>query len=119
MAVSDSNARWLLLVFSLPTSRATERVEIWRRLKRSGVLPLGSAGYLLPMTPANHEKFEWLASSVRRYGGQTSVIQVHAIDDLTHEELVRRFAESRSKEYDAIARELKTLGKRPTASKLA
>jgi hypothetical protein len=119
MGISDEHVRWLLLVFSLPTTRATERVEIWRRVKRSGALPLGSAGYLLPMTPATHEKFEWLASSVRRYGGRASVVQVHAIDDLPHEDLVRRFAEARAKDYEAIARDVKKLGKRPAAPKLA
>lgn len=117
--VSDSKVPWLLLVFSLPATRATERVDVWRRVKRSGALPLGSAGYLLPMTPANHEKFEWLAMSVRRYGGQASVVQVHAIDDLPHEELVRRFAEARAKDYEAITRDMKRLGRHPTTPKLA
>ena len=119
MTASDGNVPWLLLVFSLPATRATERVDIWRRVKRSGALPLGSAGHLLPMTASNHEKFEWLASSVRRYGGQASVIQVHAIDDLPHEELVQRFAETRAKEYEAIGREVKKLGKLPPAPKLS
>jgi hypothetical protein len=84
----------------------------------TSALPLGGAGYLLQMTPANHEKFEWLASSVRRYGGQASVIQAHAIDDLPHEDLVRRFAETRAKDDAAIARDVKKLGKHPAAPKL-
>ena len=45
-------------MFSLPARRASQRVEVWRKLKRYGALPLRSSGYLLPNTPANQERFE-------------------------------------------------------------
>jgi hypothetical protein len=28
------DAKWLLLVFTLPTSKASERVQMWRKLQR-------------------------------------------------------------------------------------
>ena len=73
-------------------------MEVWRQLKRIGALPLGPPGYLLALTPATHEKFEWLAASIRRYKGQASVIQVHSIDDLPSDEIVRRFVDARSRD---------------------
>lgn len=86
----------------MPAKRATERVEVWRKLRRIGALPLGSAGYLLPKTAANHEHFEWLAASIRKYKGQASVIQVESIDDQPTDELTKRFNEARCRDYESL-----------------
>ena len=50
--------KWLLLVFTLPTSKASERVQIWRKLQRFGSIPFRNAGSLLPNTPDNQERFD-------------------------------------------------------------
>jgi hypothetical protein len=115
MALSHDQPRWLMLVFSLPAKRASERVEVWRKLKRMGALPLPSSGHLLPLTPQNRERFEWLAASIRRYKGSASVIQLHSIDDLPSEELMREFLDARSRDYAAIIAELNKV-KRPLAA---
>src|SRR5216684_1282387 len=106
MPVLDEQPRWLMLAFSLSAKRASERVEIWRKLKRLGALPLGNSGYLLPLTPANQEKFEWLGAAIRRYKGQASVIHVHSVDELPTEELARSFVDARSRDYALLIAEL-------------
>src|SRR3954466_11905858 len=109
-----ADLHWLLLVFSLPTKRATVRVEVWRKLKRIGALPLGPPGYLLPNSAVNHEHFEWLASTIRSYRGDASVIQVQAIDDLPFEQLVKRFNESRSRDHQELIEDLSRIQKERT-----
>jgi hypothetical protein len=104
-------ADWLLLVFSLPAKRKSERVEVWRKLKRTGALPLGPPGYLLPNTGSNHEQFEWLAATIRGYKGQASVLRIQTIDDLPFEKLVQRFDEARSQDYRAVIRDLSKMQK--------
>src|SRR5690242_10880695 len=84
-------APWLLLMFSLPTKQASGRVEVWRKLKKYGALPLKSSGYLLPNKPETQERFEWLATAIRKYKGDASVVQVQAMDDLPSEKLVQLF----------------------------
>jgi hypothetical protein len=69
-------AAWLLLTFTLPTKRASQRVELWRKLQRYGTVPLGNSGYLLPSDASNEERFQWLASTIRKYGGEASVVRV-------------------------------------------
>jgi hypothetical protein len=59
------SAPWLLLIFSLPSTRASERVGIWRKLQKYGALALRKSGYMLPTTPVNQERFEWLATAIR------------------------------------------------------
>ncbi len=100
---------WLLLLFTLPAKQAARRVEVWRKLKRYGALPLRTSGYLLPNTPANQEHFEWLAASIRKYRGEASVAQVRAIDDLPDERLRQLFVEARTRDYQAILREARNL----------
>lgn len=100
---------WLLLVFTLPAKRTSQRVEVWRKLQRYGVVALGNSGYLLPNIPANQERFEWLAAAIRHYGGNASVVEVQAIDNLSNPQLIGRFAEARSREYREIIKALAKL----------
>ena len=109
---------WLLLVFSLPAKSASQRVEIWRKLKRYGMLPLRSSGYVLPNSAMNQERMEWLASAIRSYRGQASVVQVQGFDDLPAERLEQLFIEARSQDYQKLLHELKkflslSLARRP------
>jgi hypothetical protein len=110
---------WLLLVFSLPSSRASQRVEVWRKLQRSGALALPSSGYVLPNLPANQEKLEWLATAIRTYKGQASVVQVQAFDDLPDKRLQQLFLDARSRDYENLLRELKKVLALPHARRPA
>jgi hypothetical protein len=100
---------WLLLVFSLPAKGASRRVEIWRKLRRYGVLALRSAGYVLPNTSLNQERMEWLATAIRTYKGQASVAQVLGFDDLPAERLKLLFVEARAQDYQKLSHEAKKL----------
>jgi hypothetical protein len=104
-----SGAPWLLLTFTLPAKRASQRVEVWRKLQRYGAVPLGNSGYLLPNSSANQERFEWLATAIRKYAGEASVVLVHSIDNLSTPQLIGRFAEARAREYQELIRELEKL----------
>jgi len=109
MTVTHDAAPWLLLVFSLPSSRASQRVEVWRKLQRYGALALRSSGYVLPNNPATQEKLEWLATAIRNYKGQASVVQVLAFDDLPDKRLRQLFVEARSHDYERLLRELRKI----------
>jgi|SRR5437868_2269372 len=101
--------RWLLLVYRLPSSRASQRVEIWRKLQRYGALALRSSGHVLPESAANQEKLEWLATAIRNYRGDASVVRVQGFDDLSDEQLRKLFVEARARDYETLGRELKGL----------
>jgi hypothetical protein len=105
----------LLLVFSLPTRSASQRVEIWRKLQRYGVLSLPSSGYLLPNLPLNQERMEWLASAIRTYKGQASVVQVHSFDELSDGRLKELFLEARASDFQKLLQEGRRLLALPPA----
>src|SRR5258705_4895979 len=97
---------WLLLTFTLPTKQASQRVEIWRKLQRYGSMPLGNSGYLLPGNPVNEERFQWLATAIRKYGGDASIVHVQGIDNISTPQLVERFAEARTRVNQQLIRQL-------------
>src|SRR5258708_20086596 len=107
---------WLLLTFALPTKRASQWVEVWRKLQRYGTVPLGNSGYLLPSNPANEERFQWLATSIRKYGGDASIVRVRSIDNISTPQLIARFAEPRAREYQELIRELQKFSSLPVQS---
>jgi hypothetical protein len=105
----SGTAPWLLLIFSLPSKRASERVGIWRTLQKYGTLALRNSGYVLPNTPENQERLEWLATAIRGFKGEASVLQIQAIDDLPSDALKEQFREERRPDYTALIREIEQL----------
>ena len=104
-------AAWLLLVFTLPTTKASERVGVWRKLQRYGAVALPASGYVLPNNSMNQERFEWLATSIRSSKGQAAVAHVSSFDELRNEQIENMFNEARTREYQVVEKELKKLAK--------
>lgn len=97
---------WLLLLFSLPTNRNTERVAVWRRLKKMGALQIKTSTYLLPDETAQYEQFQWLAQQIRDYGGDSTLVRAHEIEGLTKEKVIAMFNDVRAKDYAEIRKSL-------------
>jgi hypothetical protein len=112
-AQKQSRIAWLLLAFTLPSKRASQRVEVWRKLQRYGSVALGNSGYLLPNNPVNEERFQWMATAIRKYGGDASIVHVQAIDNISTPQLIGRFAEARAREYQELIRQLQEFSDMP------
>src|SRR4029453_7016238 len=97
---------WLLLLFSLPTNRNTERVAVWRRLKKLGAVQITTSTYLLPDQPAQYEQFQWLAQQIRDYGGDSTLVRAREIEGLTKEKVVAMFNDARAKDYAELRKSL-------------
>src|SRR5213078_648970 len=99
---------WLLLLFSLPTNRNTERVAVWRRLKKMGAVPIKTSPYLLPDEPAQYEQFQWLAQQIRDYGGDSTLVRAQEIEGLTKEKVIVIFNDARAKDYAELRKSLQS-----------
>jgi hypothetical protein len=93
---------WLLLLFSLPTNRNTERVAVWRRFKKIGAIQIKTSAYLLPDLPPQYEHFQWLAQQIRDFGGDATLVRVQEIEGMPNEKLTALFNRARDEEYGAI-----------------
>src|SRR5438876_10681774 len=99
---------WLLLLFTLPTNRNTERVAVWRRLKKMGAVQIKTSTYLLPDEPAQYEQFQWLAQQIRDYGGDSTLVRAQEIEGLTREKAIGLFNDARAKDYAELRRSLQS-----------
>src|SRR5436189_1381012 len=99
---------WLLLLFSLPTSRNTERVAVWRRLKKLGAVQIKTSTYLLPDEAAQYEQFQWLAQQIRDYGGDSTLVRAQEIEGLTKEKVIAMFNDARAKDYGELRKSLQS-----------
>src|SRR6266516_123705 len=93
---------WLLLLFSLPTNRNTERVAVWRRFKKMGAVQIKTSTYLLPDKPPQYEHSQWLAQQIRDFGGDATLVRVQEIEGMPNEKLIALFNRARDEEYGAI-----------------
>src|SRR6478736_9131151 len=100
------SASWLLLLFSLPTNRNTQRVAVWRRLKKMGAVQIKTSTYLLPDEPAQYEQFQWLAQQIRDYGGDSTLVRAQEIEGLTKEKVISLFNTAREAEYSDLKKAL-------------
>ncbi len=95
---------WLLLLYGLPSRRVAARVNLWRKLRKFGAVQLKSSAYVLPDSPVQHERFQWLAEQIRSAGGEASLIRVAEIEGLSADQVAGLFNEERAQEYRELAR---------------
>lgn len=94
--------QWLVLVVSLPRHPSSLRVRAWRRLKALGAVALKNGVYVLPATAGTTEQFQWLAQEVQRDGGDATLLTVARVENMTDDEIVRRFHEARAADYRGL-----------------
>jgi hypothetical protein len=94
---------WLVLIVSLPREPSSLRVRAWRRFKTLGAVALKRSVWVLPASPETVEQFQWLTQEVERDHGEATLLRVERVENLTTEELIRRFREARNADYRALA----------------
>lgn len=98
-----SGARWVLFMPAIPARPASVRVKVWRRLQAIGAIGLRGAVYALPNRAACVELFEWVGRELRALGGQAAICEGRFLDDLSDDDIARRFVAARDADYRAIA----------------
>ena len=97
------NPTFLLLIVSLPPSPSSLRVRVWRRLRALGAVALKRTVYLLPDTPDNYEQFQWLGQEIQRERGETILLRVDQVENMSRADILRLFHEARDPEYRQLA----------------
>jgi hypothetical protein len=90
------------LLFNLPAKQSSERVKIWRRLKKFGAVQLKTSTYVLPDEPVQYERFQWLAKEIVDTGGEATLVRVKDIEGMPYAAVVALFNEARARDYDEI-----------------
>ena len=106
------NQIWLVLVLSLPREPSSLRVRAWRRLRTLGALALKQGVWVLPASAETTEQFQWLAQEVQRDGGDATLLHVDRVENLSDDEIVRRFRAGRDAEYRELTERYRDLLRR-------
>ncbi len=84
---------WLALIVSLPSTRATTRMRLWRAVKALGCAALRDGAYLLPAWVEQAARLQALADAVMQDGGQAWLLPVRArsmAEQATYQSLFER-----------------------------
>src|SRR5215469_9271626 len=119
VVASEISASWLFLLFNLPAKHASERVKVWRRLKKFGAVQLKTSTYVLPDEPVHYERFQWLAKEIDDSGGEATLVRVKDIEGMPYAAVVALFNEARARDYDEIVETLTRLIKERKARKIS
>lgn len=101
---------WHVLIVSLPTRHATERMRVWRALKALGCGVLRDGVYLLPAFEGTRAAFERQTAEVVAAGGQAQVLWLDAADG--EQEAAFRALFDRTADYAELKAEIEALRKR-------
>ncbi len=114
-----ASGRWLLLFHQIPPKPDYFRVKVWRRLQRIGAVPVKNSVWVLPYSDQAVEDFRWLLREIEDSGGQGSVCRGDFVDGLGDRDVEALFHRARAADYAAIAREAKSLGRKPLPKEVA
>jgi hypothetical protein len=108
-SVSSPPGSWLFLLFNLPAKQSSDRVKVWRRLKKFGAVQLKTSTYILPDEPIHYERFQWLAKEIVDTGGEATLVRVKDIEGMPHSAIVALFNDSRARDYEELFEPLNLL----------
>ncbi|HYK82272.1 MAG TPA: Chromate resistance protein ChrB, partial [Gemmatimonadales bacterium] len=114
-----TRGRWLLLFHQIPPKPDYFRVKVWRRLQRIGAVPVKNSVWVLPYSDQAVEDFRWLLEEIMEGGGEGSVCRGDFVDGLRDPDVEALFRKAREADYAAIARDAKSLARRPLAADVA
>jgi hypothetical protein len=91
------------LTYSLPSKpHSTQRVALWRRLRRLGAVSLTGSVYFLPDREECVEAFQWLVREIREAQGEAFAFTIERLEGVGHAQIVELFNTARKKEYEEI-----------------
>ena len=102
----DDQGSWLFLLFNLPAKHSSDRVKVWRRLKKFGAIQLKTSTYVLPDEPVHYQRFQSLAKEIVENGGEAALVRVKDIEGMPNAAVVAMFNEARARDYEEIAQPL-------------
>ncbi|HSE83929.1 MAG TPA: chromate resistance protein ChrB domain-containing protein [Thermodesulfobacteriota bacterium] len=104
----EAKYEWLIMVYSLPPKAGSNRVKVWRQLKKLGAEILRNSVYILPFGQERYEICQWLCQEIQRAEGEATLLKVDKIENLSNEEIVASFRRARNEEYAKLAGEGET-----------
>jgi hypothetical protein len=98
---SHDEARWLVLVYRIPTEPTRLRAGVWRKLKGLGAIYVQNSAAALPFSPQAERALRALRAEIGELGGVGFLFDAALVAG--HAQLVETFNAARDDEYEEIA----------------
>jgi hypothetical protein len=108
----QKNPRWLLFFYSVPSKPVNSRMKIWRKLAKTGAVPLKGAVYILPFNDEHYEFLQWLVSEIAGMKGEAAIVSIEKIDTMKDAEIVAFFDQQRAIDFKTLQKSFDDLGRR-------
>ncbi len=102
---SGPDRQWLLLAYKVPSEPSSNRISIWRELKRLGAYYPQQAVCLLPGRTDIKDQVEVIRGRITEMGGTHTYLEIPYVPDEQHEGLIEAFLALAAKEYAEIIEE--------------
>jgi len=106
---NDKAKNWLLFFYAVPSTPVSNRMKVWRKLLKTGAIPLKGAVYILPFSPEHYELLQWLVSEVTAMQGEAALVAIEKVETIKDAEIIELFNQARKSDYLALANELEEL----------
>lgn len=97
--------RWLLLAYKVPSEPSSNRIGVWRELKRLGAYYPQQAVCILPARPEIREQVAVIRSRIADMDGTDTFLEIPSVPADQDAALVDAFLELAAKEYAEIVEE--------------
>lgn len=103
--MTAEDPRWLLLAYKVPSDPSSNRIGIWRELKRLGAYYPQQAVCILPGRAAIREQVATIRQRIAVMGGTDTYLEIPSVSADQDAALVDAFVELAAKEYAEIVEE--------------
>jgi hypothetical protein len=97
-----------VLIYRVPTEPASNRVAVWRDLKRLGALYLQQCACIFPAIPGLNKDVDNIAAKIPALGGETFLFEVPRLQPEEETRIIESFRAQRTSEYAEIIEECET-----------
>ena len=107
---NNENAQgWLLFFYTVPSKPVSGRMKVWRKLLKSGAVPLKGAVYILPFNEEHYELLQWLVSEISGMNGEAAFVKIDKVDTMKDREIINLFNKQRASDYKLLAKAFEDL----------
>lgn len=105
---AEIEPQWLFLAYKVPSEPSSNRISVWRELKRLGAYYPQQAVCILPGRPEIRERLNEVRRRVADVGGTATYLEIPYLPEHQHEALVDTFIGLAAREYAEIVEECET-----------
>ncbi len=105
---AEIEPQWLLLAYRVPSEPSSNRISIWRDLKRLGAYYPQQAVCILPGRTEIVEQLASIRERVETMEGTSTYLEIPWLPEDQHDDLIRAFKNLAAKEYAEIVEECET-----------